>query len=148
MLRRLTASRRCTVTQHGVCSVFTRIRTLQTDFTDFTDGMSGQLQLCRLSANENMLQCQSASPIFAGCTSKASADDRLARELWLCTKDCEQAGFVQELKDFQRDGHSLEDLWKVAKGDTKYQDFVKGSIPRKQESQPAPAASVPEDLVS
>ena len=55
---------------------------------------------------------------------------------------------IQELKDFQRDGHSLEDLWKVAKGGIKYQDFVKGSIPRKQESQPAPAASVPEELVS
>lgn len=54
---------------------------------------------------------------------------------------------MQELKDFQRDGHSLEELWKVAKGDTKYQDFAKGSIPKKQDSQPAPAASVPEDLV-
>ena len=55
---------------------------------------------------------------------------------------------IQELKDFQRDGHSLEDLWKVAKGGIKYQDFVKGSIPTKQESPPAPAASVPEELVS
>lgn len=54
---------------------------------------------------------------------------------------------IKELKDFQRDGHSLEDLWNVAKGGIKYQDFVKGSIPKKQESQPAPAASVPEELV-
>lgn len=60
----------------------------------------------------------------------------------------EQPGVVQELKDFQRDGHSLDDLWQVAKGGTKYQDFVKDSIPRQQESQPAPAASVPEELVS
>jgi len=58
--------------------------------------------------------------------------------------------WVQELKDFQRDGHSLEDLWKVAKGDIKYQDFVGSSLPRKgkQESHQAPAApSIPEDLV-
>ena len=52
---------------------------------------------------------------------------------------------MQELKDFQRDGHSLEDLWRVAKGDTKYQDFVGSSIPRKGKQQPP---SVPEDLVS
>ena len=53
---------------------------------------------------------------------------------------------LQELKDFQRDGHSLEDLWKVAKGDIKYQDFVGSSIPRKQEGHSAPL-SPPEDLV-
>lgn len=54
----------------------------------------------------------------------------------------------QELKDFQRDGHSLEDLWKVAKGDIKYQDFVGSSIPRKGKKEPSQAPpSVPEDLV-
>ena len=41
----------------------------------------------------------------------------------------------------------MEDLWKVAKGDIKYQDFAKGSIPRKQESQQAPPP-LPEELVS
>ena len=63
---------------------------------------------------------------------------------------CHTDPWVQELKDFQRDGHSLEDLWKVAKGDIKYQDFVGSSLPRKgkQESHQAPAApSIPEDLV-
>jgi len=63
---------------------------------------------------------------------------------------CDIDPWVQELKDFQRDGHSLEDLWKVAKGDIKYQDFVGSSLLRKgkQESHQAPAApSIPEDLV-
>ena len=63
---------------------------------------------------------------------------------------CDIDPWVQELKDFQRDGHSLEDLWKVAKGDIKYQDFGGSSLPRKgkQESHQAPAApSIPEDLV-
>ena len=56
----------------------------------------------------------------------------------------------QELKDFQRDGHSLEDLWKVAKGDIKYQDFVQRSIPRQgqQQQQQQSQQNVPEDLVS
>ena len=59
------------------------------------------------------------------------------------------AALAQELKDFQRDGHGLEDLWKVAKGDIKYQDFVGSSIPRKGKQEPRQAApTVPEDLVS
>lgn len=53
---------------------------------------------------------------------------------------------LQELKDFQRDGHSLEDLWKVAKGDIKYQDFAQRSIPR--QGQQLSQQKVPEDLVS
>lgn len=62
---------------------------------------------------------------------------------------------MQELKDFQRDGHSLEDLWKVARGEPKYQDFVQQSIPRKgqqqqqaQQQQPQQQQHLPEDLVS
>ena len=58
------------------------------------------------------------------------------------------AALAQELKDFQRDGHSLEDLWKVAKGDIKYQDFVGSSIPRKGKEARQAAPTVPEDLVS
>ena len=45
----------------------------------------------------------------------------------------------------------MEELWKVAKGDIKYQDFVGSSIPRKDKQQAQQAAappSVPEDLVS
>ena len=62
--------------------------------------------------------------------------------------DCHTA-LPQELKDFQRDGHSLEDLWKVAKGDIKYQDFVGSSIPRKGKKEPPQAPPpVPEELVS
>ena len=54
---------------------------------------------------------------------------------------------LQELKDFQRDGHTLEDLWKVAKGDIKYQDFAQRSIPRQGQQQQS-QQKVPEDLVS
>lgn len=53
---------------------------------------------------------------------------------------------LQELKGFQRDGHSLEDLWKVAKGEPKYQDFVQSSIP-KQDKQPNALQEVPGELV-
>ena len=54
---------------------------------------------------------------------------------------------LQELKDFQRDGHSLEDLWKVAKGDIKYHDFVQRSIPREGQQQQQQQQKVPEELV-
>lgn len=60
---------------------------------------------------------------------------------WLTYTFC-----TQELKEFQRDGHSLNDLWKVAKGETKYQDFAKSSIPA-QGKQPQPLQEVPGELV-
>ena len=55
---------------------------------------------------------------------------------------------MQDLRDYLHEGVALDELWKVAKGDIKYADFVQ----QRQGSAPPPAQqeipALPEDLVS
>ena len=68
--------------------------------------------------------------------------------LSLCSRSCGGAGLLlQELRELQRDGHSLDELWKVARGEPKYQDFVSSKQPPRNNGKHAGTLQLPEDLV-
>ena len=68
--------------------------------------------------------------------------------LSLCSRSCGGAGLLlQELRELQRDGHSLYELWKVARGQPKYQDFMTNKQPLRSNGKPAATLQLPEDLV-
>lgn len=59
-------------------------------------------------------------------------------------------GILQELRNALKKAISLDELWKVAKGEIKYQDFLEKSQGKKQQNaQPdKPSVEVPDDLVN
>lgn len=56
---------------------------------------------------------------------------------------------MQELRDALRSGTSLDELWKVARGEIKYKDFSAGRKPKpsKRQESKKDVPRVPDDLV-
>lgn len=68
------------------------------------------------------------------------------------TKWCQMINArVQELRDALRDGTSLEELWKVARGDIQYKDFKAGAGRKgsraKDRNEKQDVPKIPEELV-
>ena len=64
------------------------------------------------------------------------------------SRSCGGLGLLlQELRELQRDGHSLDELWQVARGQPKYQDFMSSKQPLRSNGKHAGNLQLPEDLV-